>query len=65
MLDVLIQILILQAEQKKKNTTVNPRNQDDKCFQYAITDALNYEEIESHQGRISNIEPFINKYNQK
>ena len=35
------------------------------CFQYAATVALNYEEIESHPERVSNIKPFINKYNSK
>ena len=29
---------------KKKKTTINPKNEDDKCFQYAATAALNYEE---------------------
>ena len=36
---------------------------DDKCFQYAATVALNYEEIESHPERVSSIKSFINKYN--
>ena len=30
---------------KKKKATINPKNADDKCFQYAATAALNYEEI--------------------
>ena len=30
---------------KKKKATINPKNTDDKCFQYAVTVALNYEEI--------------------
>ena len=30
---------------KKKTTTINPKNTDDKCFQYAVFVALNYEEI--------------------
>ena len=30
---------------KKKKTTINPKNTDDKCFQYAAINALNYEEI--------------------
>ena len=30
---------------KKKKATVNSENMDDKCFQYATTVALNYEEI--------------------
>ena len=31
---------------KNKKTTINPQNKkDDKCFQYAITVALNHEQI--------------------
>ena len=30
---------------KKKKATINPKNTDKKCFQYAATAALNYEEI--------------------
>ena len=41
---------------KKKKA---PKNEDDKCFQYAATVALNHEEIK----RISKMKPFINKYN--
>ena len=48
---------------KKKKATINPKNIGDKWFQYAATVALNYEEIESHAERVSNIKPFINKYN--
>ena len=28
-----------------KKTTINPKGKDDKCFQYALTVALNYEQI--------------------
>ena len=28
-----------------KKATINPKNNDDKCFQYALTVALNYEQI--------------------
>ena len=31
---------------KNKKATINPKNKDDKCFQYALTIALNYEQIE-------------------
>ena len=48
---------------KKKKPAINPKNTDDKCFQYAVTVALNFEEIESHPERVSNIKPFINKSN--
>ena len=30
---------------KKKKATTNLKNTDDKCFQHAVTIALNYEEI--------------------
>ena len=48
---------------KNKKATINPKNNDDKCFQYALTVALNYEQIKSHPERISNIKPFIDQYN--
>ena len=48
---------------KKKKATINPKNADDKCFLFALTVALNYEEIESHPERFSSIKSFINKYN--
>ena len=35
---------------------------DNKCFQYAVTVALNQEEIEKHAERIIKIKPFVNKY---
>ena len=50
---------------KKKKATINPKNEDDKCFQYVVPVTLNYGEIESHPERVSNIKPFINKYNWK
>ena len=36
---------------------------DGKCLKYAVPAALNYEEIKWNPERISNIKPFINKYN--
>ena len=30
---------------KKNKGTINRKNEDDKCFQYAVTVALNYGEI--------------------
>ena len=47
---------------KKQKVTINLKNEDDECFQYAVKVALNYGEVESHQERVSNIKPFINKY---
>ena len=50
---------------KDKKATRNPKNNDDKCSQYALTVALNYQNIESNPQRISKIKPFIDKYNWK
>ena len=37
-----------------KRATINPKNKDDKCFQYSITVELNHQKFESHPERISN-----------
>ena len=50
---------------KNTNATINPKNNDDKCFQYAVAVALNYEQIEKDPQRISEIKPFIDQYNWK
>ena len=50
---------------KNKKSTINPKNNDDKCFQYAVTLALNLNSIDNHPERISKIKPFTNKYNWK
>ena len=49
---------------KNKKATINSINKEDnKCFQYAATVALNHEEIKKDLQRISKSKPFINKYN--
>ena len=50
---------------KNKKATINPKNKDDKCFQYALTVSLNYEQIKHHPERISKIKPFTDQYNWK
>ena len=50
---------------KNKKATINPENNDDKCFQYAVTVALNRKQIKSHPERISNIKSFIDQYDWK
>ena len=50
---------------KNKKTTINLKNNDDKCFQYAITVALNHEQIKKDPQRITKIKPFIDQYNWK
>ena len=50
---------------KDKKSSVNPKNNDHKCFQYAVTLALNLDEINDHPERISKIKSFIEEYNWK
>ena len=50
---------------KNKKATINPKNNDDKCFQYALTLALNHEQIKKDPQRTSTIKPFIDQYNWK
>ena len=50
---------------KNKKSTTNPKNNDYKCFQYAVTLALNLDRIDSHPERISTIKPFTEQYNWK
>ena len=50
---------------KDKKSTINPRNNDHKCFQYAVTFALNLDNIDNHLERTSKIKPFIDQYNWK
>ena len=47
---------------KDKKCTVNQKNNDNKCFQYAKTLALNFNKIDKHPQRISRIKPFIENY---
>ena len=48
---------------KDKKSTINLKNNDDKCFQYAVTLALNLDKIKKDPQRVSKIKPFIEKYN--
>ena len=50
---------------KDKKSTINPKNNDHKCFQYATTLALNLDNINNHPEKISKIRPFIEQYNWK
>ena len=50
---------------KDKKSTINQKNNDHKCFQYAVTLALNLDEINDHPERISKIKPFIDEYDWK
>ena len=48
-----------------RKATINSRNNDDKSFQYAVTVALNYQNIKNNPERISKIKPFIEQYDWK
>ena len=48
---------------KNKKSTINPKNDDYKCFQYAVTVALNHDKINNNPQGVSKIKPFIDQYN--
>ena len=47
---------------KNKKATINPKNNDDKYFQYDVTVALSHQNIKSNPERITKINPFIDQY---
>ena len=48
----------------KKKAIINPKNEnDEECFKWAVTAALNYEKIKNHPERISKLEKYSEKYN--
>ena len=51
--------------EKNKNKTINPSNNDDNCLQYALTVALNCQNVKKDPQKISKIKPFIDQYNWK
>ena len=51
---------------KNKKATLNPINKtDNNCFQYAVTVALNHEEMQKNTERMTKIKLFINNVNGK
>ena len=51
---------------KHKKATINPKNNNEKCFQYVLTVALNYQNIKKENPeKISKIKSFIDRYNWK
>ena len=45
-----------------KKPVINHKNEDDKCFKWAVIVALHHKEINSHPERIGNIRECINNY---
>ena len=58
-----VHIWLLLNGKKNKKVIINPKNNDDKCFQYAVTVALNHKNIAKDLQRISKIKLFIDQYN--
>ena len=52
----------LNGKKIKKGNNKCKEN-DDKFFQYALTVALNYQNIKNNSKRIPKIKPFIDNYN--
>ena len=50
---------------ENQKAIINPKNNDDKCFQYALTAALNHQNIKKVSQRISKVKRFINQYGWK
>ena len=48
---------------KDKKCTINQKNNDNKCFEYATTLALNINSTDKHPQILSKIKPFIDNYN--
>ena len=46
----------------KIKKTINSKNDDDNCFQYAITVALNHEQIKRDPQRMTVVRPIISQY---
>ena len=48
---------------QNKKAIINPENNDEKCFQYPVTAASNYQNIKNNPERIPKIKSFIGQYN--
>ena len=63
--EIIISNTFIESPQwiKNKKCTINPQNNDNKCFLYSIAFSLNYQNIKNSPERISKIKPFINSLN--
>ena len=50
---------------ENKKSTINPKNDDKNCFRYAMTIALNHEQVGKDPQRITQFYHFINEYDRK
>ena len=51
-----------QLDEKRKSDNTSHQKKDNKCFQCAVTVALNYEEIKEDLQRITKIKLFIDRH---
>ena len=58
---ILLELYSLGWFRGKKEAIIN----GDKCFQNALNDALNYQNIEKNPQRISKTKSYVSKYNQE
>ena len=47
---------------KSKKAVINPQNKVEKCFKWAVIEALHYEDIKQNPKRISLLRPYENQY---
>ena len=50
---------------KNKKATINPENNDDKCFQYALNFALNFEQIKRIHKEYLTLNPLLTNIKKK
>ena len=54
--------ITLPKEISSRNATINPKNEDDRCFMWAIIVALHRDDIGVHPERISKIRKYVDNY---
>ena len=46
-----------------KKAVINPKNEDEECFKWAVVASLHHEAIEKDPQRVSKLRPFVERYN--
>ena len=54
--------LLLSPWLTEKKVIINSNNDDNECFKWVVIAALEFPDIKSHPGRISNLNKFSNNY---
>ena len=49
-------------DREKKKAIINPQNDDEECFKWAVIAALEWTDIKSHPERVSNLRKFLDNY---